>query len=117
MGPLLTAWLVEMGLITYRGAKQGKFAQNPIPHLPLPSEYVATFIIYGALGLVPEGGQRAAAAFGWGLVVATFLNLWDPTTLSNPGGAAVIGGPSTKGSATPAAVSPQNLTPTNPQVT
>jgi hypothetical protein len=117
MGPLLTAWLVEMGLITYRGAKQGKFATNPIPHLALPSEYVASFIIYGGLALVPEGGQRVAAAVGWGLVVATFLNLWDPTTVGNKGGVAVIGGPSTKTAANPSVVSPTNLSPVNPQVT
>lgn len=115
MTPLMSAWAVEMILITYRGAKQGKFASNPIPHLALPSEYAATFIIFGGLAFVPEAGQKVAGLFGWGIVVATFLNLWDPTTLNNAGGPAVQGGPSTKapGSGTPT-VTPMNLTPTNP---
>ncbi len=96
MGSLLTAWLVEIGLITYRGAKQGRYVNNPISHLALPSEYTATFVVYGGLALVPGAGKPVAAAFGWGIVVATLLNLWDPATVGNKGGVAVIGGPSTK---------------------
>jgi len=79
MSSLLAAWLAEMALITYRGAANGGTKDNPIPHLPLPSQYVGSFIIYGALSLIPGEGQRIASAAGWGLVVATFLNLWDPS--------------------------------------
>lgn len=96
MSGVLGAWVAEMVLITYRGARRGTSASNPIPHLPLPSEYVATFIIYGALTFVPGRGAPVASAFGWGIVVATLLNLWDPATVGNAGGPAVIGGPSTK---------------------
>jgi hypothetical protein len=75
---LLSAWIAEMVLIAYRGAKTGSTATNPIPHLALPSEYASTFVIYGALAFIPGEGQKIAAAVGWGLVLATFLNLWNP---------------------------------------
>lgn len=78
MTGLLSAWVAEMVLIAYRGSKSGSTANNPIPHLALPSEYASTFIIYGALAFIPGEGQRVATAVGWGLVVATFLNLWTP---------------------------------------
>jgi hypothetical protein len=67
-----------MILIAYRGAKSGSTKDNPIPHLALPSEYASTFIIYGALAFIPGEGQKVASAIGWGLVLATFLDLWTP---------------------------------------
>ena len=89
---LLFPWIAETVLITYRGAAQGNSAGNPIPHLPLPSDYVGEFIVFGALSLIPgPNGGRVASLFGWGLVVATFLNLYDPTTIGRPGGAVVKG--------------------------
>ena len=110
MTPLLSAWLAEVVLITYRSAKQqsvGKgVASPPIAGLPLPSEYAASFIIYGALAFIPGEGAKVATAIGWGLVVATFLNLWDPATIGNPGGPAVKGGPSTKSATAAPVVSP-----------
>ena len=86
MSGLLSAWVAEMVLIAYRGAKTGSTANNPIPHLALPSEYASTFIIFGALAFVPGEGQKVATAIGWGLVAATFLNLWNPgkSVASNP---------------------------------
>ncbi len=78
MSGLLSAWVAEMVLIAYRGAKSGTTANNPIPHLSLPSEYASTFIIFGALSFIPGEGQRVAAAFGWGLVIATALNVFTP---------------------------------------
>lgn len=78
MNSLTLAWLAEAVLITYRAAGQQGSKSNPIAHFPLPSEYVGSFIIFGALSLVPgPQGQRVAGLFGWGLVVATALNLWD----------------------------------------
>lgn len=97
MTGLLSAWIAEMVLIAYRGAKSGSTANNPIPHLTLPSEYASTFIIFGALAFIPGEGQKVATAFGWGLVGATFLNLW------NPGG-------TVKGSTTPAATQGSSTT-------
>jgi hypothetical protein len=113
MNPVLAAGIAEALLITYRGSKQGKYASSPIPHVPLPSEYVAVFIIFGGLSFIGGNGQRPAALFGWGVVLATLLNLWDPTTVGNRGGVAVKGGPSTKNSTTPT-VAPANLSPVNP---
>ena len=93
MTGLVSAWIAEMVLIAYRGAKTGTTANNPIPHLALPSEYASTFIIFGALAFIPGEGQKVATAAGWGLVLATFLNLWSPsspTKLAVPGGTANV---------------------------
>lgn len=77
MNSLTLAWIAETVLITYRAAGQKQSQTNPIAHFPLPSEYVGSFIVFGVLSLVPGEGQRVAGLFGWGLVVATALNLWD----------------------------------------
>lgn len=95
MTGLLTAFLAEIVLISYRNLAGGGTqvpATAPIP-LPLPSQYTAPIAVYGVLALVPAGGQQIAGLVGWGLVVATALNLW------NPGGtvkAQVSASPSTK---------------------
>lgn len=107
MNTVTLAWIAELIVITYRSGKQQSVAgaggngqpvnlTRPIAHLPMPSELAATFIIYGALSFVPGRGQQVAGYIGWGIVLATVLNLWDPTTIGNPGGVAVKGGPSTK---------------------
>ena len=76
---LMAAWLAELAIITYRSAaNKDSIPNRPIKALPLPSEYAATFVIYGALSFIPESGARAASAMGWGLVLATLLNLWNP---------------------------------------
>ena len=110
MSSLTLAWIAEIIAISYRSAKRASVGKNPIVSplapLPLPSEYVATFIIYGALSFVPGRGQQAAGLFGWGIVIATVLNLWDPSTIGNKGGPAVKGGPSTKTKSGAPAVSP-----------
>jgi hypothetical protein len=83
---LLAAALVETVLVTYRDLSAQK-----VP--PPPSDYVAVAIIYGGLGLFPESGASFASLVGWGLVVATFLNFWSPTTptkLAVPGGTATV---------------------------
>jgi len=101
-GSLTAAWLAEIVVITYRSSKQGTLKASPIPGLPVPSAFAASFVIYGALSFVPgDRGRAIASAFGWGLVAATVLNLWDPATLGRPGGPAVKGAqPATQG-ATP----------------
>jgi hypothetical protein len=76
MSGLMTAWAAQLVIITYRASKQP--AGNPIGGLALPSQYASSFIIYGALGLIPDSGKQFATAVGWGLVVATLLNLWTP---------------------------------------
>jgi hypothetical protein len=92
---LLSAWIAEMVLIAYRGAKNGTTATNPIPHLSLPSEYASTFIIFGGLAFIPGEGQKVATAFGWGIVIATLMNLWNPpgTNLGTTTGAAASTAP------------------------
>ena len=87
MNRLLSAWLVESILITYRGTKQGKFTTNPVPYFPLPSEYVATVLVFGGLSLLPSNSDagRVAGVIGWGLVVATALNLWNPASSAESG--------------------------------
>ena len=71
MKGLLSAALAETAIIAYRDVKSLKA-------LPLPSDFAAVAIIYGALGLFPESASGFAATVGWGLVLATFLNLWNP---------------------------------------
>jgi hypothetical protein len=117
MTSVTLAWLAELVVITYRSAKQegvGKLGiTRPIPHLPMPSEYAATFVVYGALSLIPGQGEQVAGYIGWGIVLATVLNLWDPRSVGNPGGVAVKGGPSTKQVGSGPTVSPtQTQTPT-----
>jgi hypothetical protein len=76
--PLLAPALVETGLIVYRDIKTGANVDNPVPHFPLPSQFVSVVIVYGLLGVVPKPAERVAALVGWGFVIATALNLWTP---------------------------------------
>lgn len=80
MNAVLIPWVLEAGIVTYRSAKDGTSNTNPIAHLPLPSEYVATFIVFGACAALPASLSRVGVTFAWGIVIATLLNLWDPTT-------------------------------------
>jgi hypothetical protein len=83
-GGLLSAWLTEVVLVTYRVFKNGTDGL-PLP-MPLPSTYTSTMVIYGALGLAPESWNQATTLFGWGLVVATLLNIWTPGKATKAGG-------------------------------
>lgn len=76
MGALLSAFVAQVLLISYRDIH----AQGV---LPLPSDFVAAGGIYGALGLIPESGQKFAAAVGWTLVLANYMNLWNPANPTN----------------------------------
>lgn len=78
MNPIVVPWLVEVGLITWRDVRIWK---RP----PAPSELLATFIVFGGASLIPD--RRFGSVVGWGMVIATFLNLFDPT-LANPTGKA-----------------------------
>lgn len=83
MGAVLAAWLTEAVIITWRDVS-GKAPDHTINGLPLPADYLATFILFGGLGLIPKsnvGASRFAAALAWGYVVATYLNVVNP---SNP---------------------------------
>jgi len=74
--------MAEAGLMTYRIVHTGRPDEAGGGRIPWPADYVATFVIFGGLSLVAEvgaGWDRVAAAAGWGLVLATVLNLVDPT--------------------------------------
>lgn len=101
-GGLLTAWLAAVAIITYRGVKQTP-RTTPLP-MPLPATYVSSFIIYGALSLLPEEASTIASTMGWGLVVAMGLRLWDPNgniasnvTAAPPAPAGAAASPAKKG--------------------
>ena len=68
---LLSAAVAETGLVLWRDLTQEK-------KLPPPSDFVAVAIVYGGLSLFPDSASRFTALVGWGLVLATFLNLWSP---------------------------------------
>lgn len=87
MNSLLAAFFAQIVIVTYReyagsGVSGGGInVPNQAPlNLPLPADYTAPVLIYGGLSLIPGQGQRLAGMIGWGLVVATLLNLWDPAT-------------------------------------
>lgn len=76
--PLLYPALAEIALITYRDIKNKSNAQNPIAHLPVPSQYVSVVTVFGGLSLLPSSADRLGALLGWGFVVATALNVFTP---------------------------------------
>jgi hypothetical protein len=83
---VLSAWLVEIGLITWRDLT-GKDPTHTINGFPLPADYLATFIVFGTLGMVPKdngGASKAATLAAWAFVVATFVNALPPAL--NPSG-------------------------------
>ena len=74
---VLSAWLAEIGLITWRDLTNKADKNHTISGFPLPADYLATFMVFGLLGLVPrdnQGASRAATAVAWGFVVATLVN-------------------------------------------
>lgn len=84
MSGLFGAFIVEVGIITYRAVTQGqvvsrkgKSSTAPLP-APLPSLYTSAILVYGTLGLLPKSLAPVPALVGWGFVVATFLNLYTP---------------------------------------
>lgn len=85
MRGLLLAALVEVGLITWRDLSKDAGI------LPLPSDYIAVAGFYGGLALFPASSAGFVNVLGWGMVVATFLGMFDPanpTKLVFPGGPA-----------------------------
>lgn len=76
MKGLLAAAFAETAVISYRDLKSEKMP-------PPPADFVAVAVIYGGLALLPDSASTVAGMFGWGLVLATLLNLWNPT---NPTG-------------------------------
>jgi hypothetical protein len=82
---LFAAAFVEVILVTYRSVTGGgiKVPQAaPLP-APLPSLYTSVVIVYGGLALVPDSLAPLPSLIGWGFVVATFLNLFNPGAANN----------------------------------
>jgi hypothetical protein len=80
MSGLFAAFMVEVGLITYRSVTQGgtKVPTAAPLKAPLPSNYVSAVFVYGALALLPKSLTPIPSLLGWGFVVATFLNVYTP---------------------------------------
>lgn len=75
MDPLILPWLVEVGIITWRDISQ---QHRP----PLPSEMLATFVVFGGFSLIAAQDSRVGKALGWGIVIATALNVFNPQATS-----------------------------------
>lgn len=69
MNPVMAAWAVEVGIIAVRDLTGPR-------RLPLPSELLATFVVFGGLTVVAGSPtwRGAANATAWGLVIATLLS-------------------------------------------
>lgn len=99
MNPVFLPWMAEIGVVTYRTLKGvsfsvtftgGKPAVKQISgpkRLPLPSELLSTFVIFGAYAVVAEGqGERRTigSLLAWGTVLATILMLAQHGTPAAP---------------------------------
>lgn len=85
MNNVLYPWLIEAGFLTWRTVTRGRPQQAGGGKIPWPADYVSTFVVFGALGVIADsspGASRAATLAGWGFVIATVLNLFDPTSLA-----------------------------------
>ena len=77
---ILPPLIVAIGLVTYRGIRSGSSKDNPVAHLPLPSQFVGAVMIFGTLSLFTGQAEKPATLVAWGLDVAILLNLWQPGT-------------------------------------
>lgn len=98
-GTLLAAFFAETAIVTYRQYAGEGVAGGGISvpwgapmNLPLPSTYTAPVIFFGALALIPESGSSFAGLVGWGIVLATLLNLWNPSGQVKPTGTSPLTG-------------------------
>lgn len=60
-------WVAEVVLISWRTVRRDK---RP----PLPSELLATFVVFGTASVIGTKYPEFATTFGWGIVIATALN-------------------------------------------
>ena len=97
---VLPPLLLATALITYRGAKNGTAANNPVPHLPLPSQFVGAFFAFGLLSLASGQASRPAVLIAWGLDVAILLNFWNAGGQVNQTNTAIISSNSSPSKAT-----------------
>jgi hypothetical protein len=81
MTAALAAWLVEMGLVTWR---QYRAAGSNAAGLPLPADYLAVTALFALFGLPPRGSEvgKVTGALAWAYVLATYMNIVDPSTIA-----------------------------------
>ena len=75
---VITAWMAELVLIFWRDLAGKSPATPGDRRFPWPSELLYTFVLFGVLNALPGEAGKVGAAIGWGVVVATFLNVWSP---------------------------------------
>jgi hypothetical protein len=68
MGPLILAWMVGEGIISYR-----EVTKNHRP--PLPAEILASSGVFVLLGLLAQAQPKLASLLAWGFDLAAFMNL------------------------------------------
>jgi hypothetical protein len=73
VNPVFLAWGAEIGVITVRDLAGQR-------RLPLPSELLATFVVFGGLSVIAGNptARPAANATAWGLVLATLIVAYAP---------------------------------------
>lgn len=97
MNHVTASAFAEVAIVTYRSMRannpaagqpagstltvKGTHTASPYK-APLPSDFTAVVIVYGALHFLPD---QLGGLIGWGLVAATFLNLWAPSSSSLTG--------------------------------
>lgn len=104
MNGIVFAAITELALITWGDVTGRRGPNHTVNGLPLPSDYVAAAIVFGALGFIggtSEGASRVATFVSWGFVVATALTGGIPSSLSSASAA-----PSTTASTTGTAPPP-----------
>lgn len=70
MTPIILAWLVGEGLMTYNDVTKQK---RP----PLPADLLSTSGLFVLLALLGESQPKLAATLAWGFDAAAFLVLWE----------------------------------------
>lgn len=68
MGTIAAPWFAEFVLISYRAVRK---QHRP----PLPSELLAVFVVFGAFSLIGESQPKIGSLLGWGVVLATALDV------------------------------------------
>jgi hypothetical protein len=108
MNPVLFPWIAEIGLMTYRSMTgqrfaltrnapgvTGPFALGVVKSTgpkrpPLPSELIATYVVFGGASMLGESSnpntRRIGSLIAWGLVLATGLMMAGGGTPTLPQG-------------------------------
>lgn len=77
MNTIAIPWGAEIAIITWRSVKD---RNRP----PIPSELLASFIVFGGISLLAPSQPKIASLMGWGIVIATALNVFPTLANSQP---------------------------------